>query len=162
MQLPLHSCAFNAVARLHGASLKNGKHSLQSGPAVLCSHRQTLLDVPSMAVLFTHSLACPLHLHLWQKRKTFRPVGRTGHRGIRYFQNHFHNPKTNIDRSRRMLPIYFHENFPIRLPDVDLYRSLSAGKTIVRRRFNSKTNTFWRNATFKGHRTGNLNDGLMF
>lgn len=38
LYLRLHSCASLVVARPQGASLKKGIHSLQSGPAVLCSH----------------------------------------------------------------------------------------------------------------------------
>ena len=38
INLRLHSFALVVVALDHGWSLKNGKHSLQSTPAVLCSH----------------------------------------------------------------------------------------------------------------------------
>lgn len=59
-----HSLALSAVALLHGRSLKKGRHFSQSTPKVLCLQLQTSL--PSS--FFTHSLACPLHLHLVQER----------------------------------------------------------------------------------------------
>lgn len=55
-----HSLALSAVALLHGRSLKKGRHFSQSTPYVLCLQLHTSL--PNS--FFTHSLACPLHLHL--------------------------------------------------------------------------------------------------
>lgn len=55
-----HSLALSAVALLHGRSLKKGRHFSQSTPYVLCLQLHTSLSNS----FFTHSLACPLHLHL--------------------------------------------------------------------------------------------------
>ena len=87
-----HSLALSAVALLHGRSLKKGRHFSQSTPYVLCLQLHTSLSNS----FFTHSLACPLHLHLRRedtiKNRKALPknvpemdVGKGGTQGI---QNH--------------------------------------------------------------------------
>lgn len=70
-----HSLALSAVALLHGRSLKKGRHFSQSTPKVLCLQLHTSLSCS----FFTHSLACPLHLHLGREetlRKQEKAQGR--------------------------------------------------------------------------------------
>ena len=66
-----HSCGSVGVALPQGRSLWSSLHTPQSGPSVLCWHRHTRVSSRFCPVLGTHSLTCPLHLHL-EKEKRFK------------------------------------------------------------------------------------------